>query len=257
MHETRYHEHNSFITLTYDEKNLPPDQSLIKSDWQLFMKRLRKWNGKFNGPKLKYLHCGEYGQEFKRPHYHACVFGLHVPDKKLFKENPNGDPVYSSNILDLIWGKGFTTVGNVTWKSAAYVARYSLKKINGKQQYKPDKVTGLYPYERCHLHTGQVVEVIPEYATMSRNPGLGKRYIEAYMDDVYPWDEVIVNGHPTRPPRYYDNHFEHAEPEQMEAIRERRIQVMQEHADNNTRARLSAREKVKIAQTNKLTREIQ
>ncbi len=255
MHEAHLHDHNSFITLTYDEKNLPPDLGLRKSHWQLFVKKLRKWGDKFGQTKIKYLHSAEYGDEHKRPHYHACLFGCNFPDKKFWKTRDDYN-IHTSNILDILWGKGFTTVGDVNWQSAAYVARYALKKINGNQRNIPDEKTGLYHYERTHLHTGQIVEVLPEYSTQSRNPGLGKNFLTKYMDDIYPWDEVIVNGHPTRPPRYYDNQFELSEPEQMELIRQRRIQVMENHIKDNTRPRLAQREAVKKAQTNKLTREI-
>src|SRR4051812_44934530 len=42
VHEKKLHSHSSFITLTYDDKNLPLGGTLIKRDFQLFMKRLRK-----------------------------------------------------------------------------------------------------------------------------------------------------------------------------------------------------------------------
>jgi len=256
IHEARSHDHNSFITLTYDEKHLPPDLSLVKSHWQQFVKRLRRhFEYHYGITGIKYLHAGEYGEEHKRPHYHACLFGIDFPDKKPYKTYDDIS-LYTSNILDTIWGMGFTTTGDVTYESAAYVARYTVKKINGPKANIPDKKTGLLHYERTHLHTGEVVEVIPEYSTQSRNPGLGKKHLTKILPDIYPWDEVIINGHPTRPPRYYDDHYEKTHPEEMEKIRQRRIEVMHKYAPDNTRARLSEKEQVKLAQTSKLIREL-
>lgn len=254
MHEARSHDHNSFITLTYDAKNLPPDGSLIKSHWQLFMKRLRRYADPLGYTNIKYLHSGEYGDEHKRPHLHACLFGIDWPDKKLYKEYDD-IRLYTIDALRLIWGKGHVTTGDVNWHSAGYVARYALKKINGPRANKIDPLTGLSHYQRTHLHTGDIVEVLPEYSTQSRNPGLGKKHIQKYLSDIYPSDECIVNGHPTRPPRYYDNHYKQLEPEQFECIQERRIGVMHQHSKDSTRARLFDREQVKLAQTQKLKRQ--
>lgn len=46
VHEASMHDNNCFITLTYNPENLPPDGGLIKSDFQKFMKRLRKYYSK-------------------------------------------------------------------------------------------------------------------------------------------------------------------------------------------------------------------
>ena len=157
-------------------------------------------------------------------------------------------------LLDAIWGKGFTTIGNVTWQSAAYVARYCLKKITGKALSKPDEKTGLSPYERVDPYTLSTYFVEPEYANQSRNPGLGSGYLDEYMDDIYPWDECIVNGHPTRPPRYYDNKYEKLNAEAMEQIKLQRVAAMEQYLPDNTRARLAVKEKVKKAQLSQLKR---
>ena len=199
------------------------------------------------------MHCGEYGEEFKRPHYHALIFGYDLPDRTLWKVR-DGIPLYTSACLDSIWGMGFTTVGDVTWESAAYVARYSLKKINGALRDKPDEKTGLKPYERCHMDTGEILEVLPEYVTMSRKPGLGKTFFDEYQEDIFPHDECVVNGHPTRPPRYYDGIWEDQDPDSMELIKEQRIEAMSKFAHDNTRPRLAQREEVQQAKVKLLPR---
>ena len=201
--------------------------------------------------------CGEYGEEFKRPHYHAVIFGFDLPDRELWQVS-NDIPVFTSALLDDIWGMGFTTVGDVTWQSAAYVARYALKKINGDKRDEIDEKTGLKPYERCHLHTGEILEVEPEYATMSRGGrtgrGLGYDFMQKFTSDIYPEDQCIVNGHPTRPPRYYDGIWEAMNPDSMAEIRERRTEVMKSFEHDNTWARLRQRKQVKEAQIKQLVR---
>lgn len=248
MHEARSHAYNSFITLTYDDDYLPPDQGLNLEHWQQFFKRLRQYARRQLGIKkgIKFFHCGEYGPLFKRPHYHACVFGLDFPDKKIWRETDFGN-LYTSDDLANTWGMGFVTIGDVTWESAAYVARYTMKKVNGALAERPDPNTGLLPYERTHLHTGEINQVRPEYATMSRNPGIGASHLRDFIGDYYPWDEIIVNGHPSRPPRYYDSIWETLDPESMCEIKEQRVLSRQKHAKDNTRARLKARETVKAA----------
>ncbi len=119
VHEAQMNEDNCFITLTYNEKNLPHDGSLDKTHFQKFMKKLRKTTDN----KIRYYHCGEYGENLQRPHYHACLFGHDFADKEFF-QNSNGNDLYISKQLDKTWNKGFATIGNMTFETAAYTARY-------------------------------------------------------------------------------------------------------------------------------------
>ena len=258
MHEARQHADNCFITLTYADTHLPWDGSLNLRHWQEFMKRLRGHaQRKFGIGDIKFFHAGEYGENgTKRPHYHACIFGFDFLDKKPWKRESDYT-IYTSDALDTLWGKGFTTVGDLNWSSAAYCARYNMKKINGPRKEQIDPKTGLRPYDRVHAQTGEVIEVRPEYCTMSRRPGIGHSFITDYIDDIFPWDECIVNGHPTRPPRYYDNFYAELDAEGMEEIKERRIEVMHKYAPDNTRARLRERAKVKDAQLSTLKRNLE
>ncbi|MEO5355656.1 MAG: hypothetical protein H7835_21005, partial [Magnetococcus sp. XQGC-1] len=73
MHEASQHEHNCFITLTYNDDNLPANGSLNYRHFQNFMKRLRKYYVEFT---VRFYMCGEYGENFARPHYHACIFAI-------------------------------------------------------------------------------------------------------------------------------------------------------------------------------------
>ena len=221
------------------------------------MKRLRQHSKRDlqSSSPIKFYHCGEYGSEenTQRPHYHAIVYGYRPHDGQLFKVSGD-DPVYSSDALDSLWGYGYTTFGNVDYESAAYVARYTMKKINGAKAEQVDPITGLRPYDRVHRYTGEIVEVLPEYATMSN--GLGKDFIKKYQSDVYPQDKMIVNGMEMRPPRYYDDFYEKINPDSMEAIKQKRTEEFQRYAGDNTRARLAQRMIVKEAQSKRLQRSL-
>jgi len=190
VHEASLYEKNCFITLTYSDSHLPKNGSLNVKHYQDFMKRLRF---KF-GPKIRFFHCGEYGEKFGRPHYHACIFNFDFGDKKLWK-NLRGNKLYTSENLEALWPFGFSTIGDVTFESAAYVARYITKKITGPMAQK---------------HYGNKK---PEYTTMSRRPGIAKGWYEKYKHEVYPRDELIIRGKKMKPPKFYDRQFELDEPE--------------------------------------------
>ena len=154
-HEAQLHEDNCFLTLTYNDENLPKHNSLKLKDFQKFMKRLRKAFGK----KIRFFHCGEYGEKFQRPHYHAIIFGLDFKDKILFSEQ-NDQKLYISPTLNKIWGLGHATIGDVTFQSAAYVARYITKKITGDRAQDH--------YNEINYETGEILsERRPEYTTIS------------------------------------------------------------------------------------------
>ena len=77
MHEAEMQDNNSFITLTYDDQNLPRHGSLDKTHFQKFMKRMREH---LSPLKIRFYHCGEYGEKYTRPHYHSLIFGYDFPD---------------------------------------------------------------------------------------------------------------------------------------------------------------------------------
>ncbi|AXH75650.1 MAG: replication initiator protein [Microviridae sp.] len=238
MHEAQLHDLNCFITLTYSSENLPVTGSLRKGHFQLFMKRLRK---AISPKKVRFYACGEYGDQLSRPHYHAILFGVSFSDLQFHTETAAGK-LYSSQTLEDLWGLGFCTVGSVTFDSAAYVARYCTKKINGP--------IAKNHYERVDQTTGEVVRLQPEFSLMSRRPGIASDWIEKFQSDVYPSDQVISKGFPAKPPRYYDKILEVKNPEQLTSIKEiRRDRAHARDADNST-ARLRVRETVAKAKLN-------
>lgn len=230
MHEASQHERNSFVTLTYSPENLPPYGSLRKADFQKFMKRLRK---RFAPQRVRFFHAGEYGEGLGRPHYHACLFGLGFPDAEPSTVR-GGHPVWRSAILSDLWGLGLAEGGSVTFESAAYVARYVCKKVTGRGA--ADHYAAVDP------ESGEVVEVEPEYATMSRRPGIGAGWFERFGSEVYPADEVVMRGALMKPPRYYDLTLEKVNPDlHAEVVRSRRLES---DPWNQTEPRLAVREAV-------------
>lgn len=209
VHELALHDRSSFITLTYAPEKLPRGGSLVVKDVQDFLKRVRRSLSKLQ--RVRFLCAGEYGDPEKlypggplrnpsdnvgRPHYHLVLFGLDFPDRVYRFESSPGVRCYTSERLSALWGKGFATCGDVTFESAAYVARYCVKKVNGD-------LAPLW-YQRVDPGTGEIHVLVPEFSTRSLKPGLGQGWLQRYMDDVYPSDEVVVRGKSSPVPRYYD-----------------------------------------------------
>lgn len=243
LHESTLHEANCFITLTYDPVNLPPDGSLVVRDFQLFMKRLRK---RFAPRKIRFFHCGEYGEEGGRPHYHALLFNWDFPDRRYLKTE-NGNKLYTSAILEELWDKGQSSVGDVTFESAAYVARYIVKKRTGPDAW-------MY-YEEIDFDTGEVLrELKPEYVTMSRRPGIAHNWFEKFKSDVFPDDFVVINGKKVHTPQFYKRKLEQMFPEDYEVLQNQRANGMTRHRWNYTRERLDVREEIHYAKVSRLTR---
>ncbi len=238
------HTDNSFITLTYNKQNLPEDGSLNKAHFQKFMKKLRK---KTNH-KIRFFHCGEYGQKLQRPHYHACLFGHDFADKEFF-QNKNDNDLYTSQVLNDTWAKGFATTGELTFESAAYTARYCMKKITGEDAHAH--------YQNINTQTGEINQLQSEYTTMSRRPGIGKTWYEKYKSDLFPRDECIIDGRIMKPPRYYAKMYQTQEPEKHEQIKNTRRRFFEKHKQDATWQRLADREKVKHAQLNQLPRTLE
>lgn len=253
MHEASLYENNCFITLTYNNKNLPEKGTLVKEHFQKFMKRLRK---KFSEITIRYYHCGEYGSKNMRPHYHACIFNFDFPDREFFKFS-NNIPLYTSKILEELWPYGYSTIGDVTFESAAYVARYIVKKVNGKKAEECDPQTGLSHYEKVNKETGEIEEILPEYTTMSRRPGIAYDWYQRWNKDVYPSDFLVVKGKKMRPPKYYDGMYEIDNPKEYKKIKKKRLKEALKNADENITPRLIQRETVKKAQNKMLVRNLE
>lgn len=183
--ESKLWDNNIFLTLTYDDSHVPFNGSLVKRDLQLFIKRLRF---RF-GAGIRYYAAGEYGTKNLRPHYHLIVFNFRPSDAEPLPYRKS--PLFISPSLFQLWPFGFHSFGDVTFESAAYVARYCMKKITGADADQ-------------HYHGRE-----PEFAVMSLKPGIGYGWIEKNMKDVYPRDEVIMRDKMRMfPPKFFDRMFE-------------------------------------------------
>lgn len=260
MHDDRHG--NAFITLTYrdtDEctdrelKNgwhLPSDLSLHPSHLQKFWKRLRK---QFR-QKIRYYAVGEYGDENGRPHYHAIVFNCDFPDKELVAST-EGIHLFNSPTLDKLWPYGFTTVGEATWETAAYCARYVMKKVGGPMADEH--------YRRYDPELGYEYWIHPEFSTQSNRPGIGAGWFEKYGSDVFPSDELPVPGRGVykKVPRYYEsllarteNYDAHVKAWIIHNIKERRKDFRLDNLAEYSPARLMQKYAVQKAKLNMLPR---
>lgn len=236
LHESKLWDKNCFVTLTYDNEHVPKNGSLRPRDFVLFMKRLRK---SFDD-KVRFFHCGEYGEELGRPHHHALLFNCDFDDKR-FYSGSGEETLYWSRMLDKLWGQGRTAVGSVTFESAGYVARYALKKITG-------------PNAEAH-YGGR----IPEYLTMSRKPGIGSGYYDKYANDWYPRDECVVRGVACKPPRFYDKRLEVESPRVYRKV----LRIRKERAEERLAKiaypihQLMVDETVKMAQISNISRKLE
>lgn len=246
IHESKLHSESSFLTLTYSDEHLPVGSTLSKDDVQKFMKRLRK---AIDPVPIRFFLVGEYGELNNRPHYHAIIFGFaFLGDRKPFKKTKTGHQLYISETLNKAWGMGQTLIGNLSSESAGYTARYAMKKITGELSETH--------YERLNPETGEIYRVLPEFALMSRRPGIGSDFYDRYKGEIFPSDRVIVKGKEKPVPKYYSRKLKASNPDLYEDVRIRRIQRAEANAENNTPDRLTVREEVKKSKVKLLKREI-
>ncbi len=237
MLELGYHEQSWFVTLTYDDANLPIAESvnqetgeiaetatLYKRDVQLFMKRLRKYY-KYDNP-IRYFIAGEYGSQTYRPHYHAIIFGLKLDDLTLYKQSAEGYNYYNSQFMNKCWKKGHVVIGKVNWDTCAYTARYIMKKQYG---------VAAKLYEKYNIQ--------PEFTTMSLKPAIGRSYfdekvaesgIDICSSDI--WLSTPDGGRRIKPPKYYDRLFEGICPDGLCELKE----VRQEFAEDMNKIKLQS-----------------
>lgn len=236
--ESKSHENNVFLTLTYSDEELVIGfvrPTLYPRHLTLFFKRLRK---RF-GDGIRYFACGEYGDKSHRPHYHACVFGLDFDDKILCSTS-GGFNLYHSNILDDIWKHGYCTIGEFSFETAAYTARYIMNKHLGDDAQ----------YYNTHA-------IEPEFVRMSRRPGLGSAWYDEFYNDVFPSDIMIVrDGIKQKPPRYFFEKYRLENPMDGVILSMRRRMNADAQFDDNVGDRLKIKERIKYAQIKSLERKL-
>lgn len=240
MHEAQMHEANCFITLTYDDAHVPSDGSLHVEHFQKFCKRLRRAIGPF-----RFFHCGEYGERRYRPHFHACLFGRDFSGDRVLLRRSGENSLYSSRVLEKAWSDGFSSIGDLSYASASYVARYVVGKLAKR-----------VPRRFVDFDTGEIREVAPEYVTMSRRPGIGATWFDKFASDVFPSDEVVMRGRKYSPPRYYFDKLSRELPSLASSLKAKRVEAMADRSEDSTDDRLRVREAVAEARVSLLVRDV-
>lgn len=185
LHEVKSSKISCFVTLTYDDKNLPANQSLNVEDCQKFFKRLRK----NTNLKIRYFLGGEYGEKGNRPHYHAILFGV----SKEFRAE-----------IERSWGLGYITVSDVAPEHALYVAKYTTKKLSGAA-------------------VSQYQGRSPEFGLMSRRPGIGHDYLDVNGGFLKQNGFCVVKGNKVGLPRYYSDRIFKTKEEKNELQKKRQV----------------------------------
>ena len=238
-HEASMYDDNLYSTLTYAE--MPQHGSLVRRDLTLFLKSL---GSKF-GPGIRYFACGEYGDNLQRPHYHLIIFNFAPGDLRPFKKNKQGDMIYTSTLIDKVWKHGHTYHGNVTFQSAAYVARYVLKKVKGKAAPQ-------------HYKNGALPSKLPEFTTQSTtgpSKGIGHDWYQKYgLTDCHTHDFCIVNSRRYRPPRYYDKLLEKSDPIRYAEIKIERRQNAERNKYDHCDPRLEVSQTIQESRAERLVR---
>lgn len=169
MLESMCYEDNAFVTLTYNEENLPENNSLKPEDLRDWQKRLRY----YANIDLRFFSVGEYGEKGNRPHYHAAVFGF----KGCASYNVKCGCVFCET-LRASWKKGFVLNGTLSKDSAQYIAGYVTKKMtdrNPEEKYR--KLLAKGKADIAEKYKKRVIDQLngrhPEFARMSNRPGIG------------------------------------------------------------------------------------
>ena len=154
------------LTLTYADNS---NNSLDYTDFQKYMKRLRKSLPKDYPYKIKYMVVGEYGFKSERKHFHVLIFGL---NKRIYDR-------YCNNI----WDKGFYYCKNANIMATHYLLKYSFKQQFKDNQYYKDK--GMTP-PMFHV-----------------SKGFGLDYLKEYHDKILNQGYISYNNYKFGIPRYY------------------------------------------------------
>ncbi len=187
-----------FLTLTYDDKNLPEEfhnektgqiyseNSVNPSHVKTFINTLRKTLHRQSKTKIRYYACGEYGDKTQRPHYHLAIYG--------YPPCSGSGPTYHGRTyvpcscsqcteLSSIWNKGHIFLGKLQQESAQYIAGYVTKKLT--QDDNPRNTE--YRQKSGIALNGRH----PEFGRMSTQPGLGYYAAVAFGKKIQPFVKKI------------------------------------------------------------------
>lgn len=233
-HEAQQYEQNCVVTLTYADENLPPGGTIEPEHAIKFIKDLKAYE-QYHSNKIgiRQYGCAEYGcndpscgrpwcKHTMRPHYHILLFNHDFTDKRetrmCLQEDGTENKYYTSDILDKIWKRGATQIMDLNWDTAAYVARYVMKKLKGKDAQEHEQKQ-IQKGKQLHEYGNKLKE---QQIVASRNPGIGKAWYEKYKEDIMKRDTITIKGKNIRPPKYYDRQIEIENIELWKQIKEKR-----------------------------------
>jgi len=245
------HKDSIFVTLTYNPEHLPENNTFNFRHPVLFMKRLRRLYGK----NLKSFGCAEYGEKGGRPHYHLLIFGLRPSDMYYWRKSRNPRmkcKLYRSPSLEKLWGKGkgknFKSFGNmeigeVTLQSAAYVARYVVKKNKKKREIEK---------ELGRFHEKSIC--------VSRREGIGLSWLKKFYTDVYSSDLIVYRTSKggfgkMKPPKYYDRKAQELSLCDFEKIKLARLEFASENIETGKKQRCLDKEYILKSKQKQLVRQ--
>lgn len=266
-HEARMASASCFLTLTYDRRSLPVISSTLtaegqrqalerpvtvqpyggslrRRDVELFVKRLRKHLDSHYGVSVRAYIVGEYGERTQRPHYHALLWGFDFEhDRKREGSSHGGYPMWSSKLLDELWGQGMCRINEMGQEVAQYAAKYALKSLGVK-------------HELRRLRDGSIVEVEPPFDSLPHGKALGVPFLDRYWSDVFPRGLVVLRGGVELPaPLAYMKVCKEREPATFERIVEERRREAAKRLAEAMPDRLRVREDVAHARARQSKRE--
>lgn len=264
-------EHNYFITFTYSDEHIPIFSeteyngktftndgtwlgTLYPEDIDKFMNSFRKYFERKGHTKIKYVYAGEYGETTKRPHYHMILMNCPLDISKFydFHIDQRGKMHWKSPEIEKYWDKGMIDIGEVEFASAAYVARYCMKKIINSSDKTEYWANGMQP----------------EYFRMSKRPGIGTNYYNENWETIYKHDKLYVkNFHgktiELKPPKAWDKKFKESHPQEWFNIQrsrkegaERSRKLLQEMTDMSDLQQLQQKAEQLLIKGKQLPREM-
>ena len=214
-HEISLHDDNCFLTLTYDNDNLP-SHFVMKDPFQKFMKRLRKLAKK----KLRYMVSHEYGTKTLRPHHHCIIFGYSPSNQQLLRYSKSGHPLYTSDEIQKCWNKGNHSIGEANEKTAYYIASYALK---GK--------------DHDLMDSNGTIHSVSDSFDCSKRPAIGLEYFKANYKQLVDSGQIL--------PRYYQKKLEQLHPDVFDEYQQEKQFKIESRGSQQRLAKLTITEQKK------------
>lgn len=237
-HEAETWTHNAFLTLTYNDENLPWHGSLCRKTPRDFIRYLRRnLDGVEAAPDgsgrrpIRFFGCGEYGSQRGRAHYHFLLFNVRFEDAE-----SSGRDLYTSRLVSQLWPYGSHQIGSFSAASASYVAGYASKKVSAWAR--------AHAYDVVDPATGEVFSRVPEFAMMSLKPPIGKYWYDRFKTDLKQ-GFVVLDGQRLPVPRLYADKLKSDAPEVHEEMEWQRLQEARKYSPaDRSEARLAVRENI-------------